>query len=265
MTSYDRDGVSNRRQLQLFVQKLINFDIKENISAPFYWQLDSSHKGPVTWTAFPRRHHVDGLVQNCSNSIANTLELLQSCTEPSMWIFTRHQCSKDPDVQILHLYSTMWKYDNTWYVYWKQILKSESCDDANFSSLGAPQVVITTTSGATIDEKSGTMTRFQQRCQSYHYHTPQYRQKVRVRNERVDGTGTYRWFSAKLQQFQCVSNGVTAVLYDPFLCWYEIMRDENSKQIKHTFNGPTGLSVPCSPVAMPPWISHYVLPSAAFH
>ena len=31
------------------------------------------------------RVHVDGLVQDCSNSIANALELLQSCTEPSTW------------------------------------------------------------------------------------------------------------------------------------------------------------------------------------
>ena len=28
--------------------------------------------------------HYDGLVQNCSNSIANALELLQSCTKPSI-------------------------------------------------------------------------------------------------------------------------------------------------------------------------------------
>ena len=28
---------------------------------------------------------VDGLVQDCSNSIANALELLQSCTKTSMW------------------------------------------------------------------------------------------------------------------------------------------------------------------------------------
>ena len=28
--------------------------------------------------------HVDGLVQDCSNSIANAMELLQSCTKPSM-------------------------------------------------------------------------------------------------------------------------------------------------------------------------------------
>ena len=27
--------------------------------------------------------HIDALVQDCSNSIANALELLQSCTKPS--------------------------------------------------------------------------------------------------------------------------------------------------------------------------------------
>ena len=31
-----------------------------------------------------RKVHFDGLVKNCSNSIANTLELLQSCTKPSI-------------------------------------------------------------------------------------------------------------------------------------------------------------------------------------
>ena len=30
---------------------------------------------------------IDGLVQDCSNSIANALELLQSCTKPSIWWF----------------------------------------------------------------------------------------------------------------------------------------------------------------------------------
>ena len=29
--------------------------------------------------------NIDGLVQDCSNSIANALELLQSCTKPSMY------------------------------------------------------------------------------------------------------------------------------------------------------------------------------------
>ena len=28
--------------------------------------------------------HIDGLLQDCSNSIANALELLQSCTKPSI-------------------------------------------------------------------------------------------------------------------------------------------------------------------------------------
>ena len=30
-------------------------------------------------------HHIDGLVQDCSNSVVNALELLQSCSEPSIW------------------------------------------------------------------------------------------------------------------------------------------------------------------------------------
>ena len=29
--------------------------------------------------------YINGLVQDCSNSIANALELLQSCTKPSIW------------------------------------------------------------------------------------------------------------------------------------------------------------------------------------
>ena len=34
--------------------------------------------------AVPEQLHLDDLVQDCSNSIANTLELLQSCTKPSI-------------------------------------------------------------------------------------------------------------------------------------------------------------------------------------
>ena len=29
--------------------------------------------------------YIDGLVQDCNNSIANALELLQSCTKPSIY------------------------------------------------------------------------------------------------------------------------------------------------------------------------------------
>ena len=31
--------------------------------------------------------YLDGLVQDCSNSIANALELLQSCTKPSIYTY----------------------------------------------------------------------------------------------------------------------------------------------------------------------------------
>ena len=32
-------------------------------------------------------NYIDGLVQDCGNSIANALELLQSCTKPSIYRF----------------------------------------------------------------------------------------------------------------------------------------------------------------------------------
>ena len=31
--------------------------------------------------------YFNGFVQDCSNSIANTLELMQSCTKPLIWCF----------------------------------------------------------------------------------------------------------------------------------------------------------------------------------
>ena len=37
----------------------------------------------TAWTYFTEAN-TNGLVQDCSNSIANALELLQSCTEPSI-------------------------------------------------------------------------------------------------------------------------------------------------------------------------------------
>ena len=50
-------------------------------------------------------HHIDGLVQHCSNSIANALELLQSCTKPSMWshvVFTWRQFHRKRSNPYLH-------------------------------------------------------------------------------------------------------------------------------------------------------------------
>ena len=38
----------------------------------------------VKWQ-YAMKKHIEGLVQNCSNSIANALELLQSCTKSLAW------------------------------------------------------------------------------------------------------------------------------------------------------------------------------------
>ena len=37
------------------------------------------------WIYCWRHTYIDGLVQDCSNSIANALELLQSCAKPSIF------------------------------------------------------------------------------------------------------------------------------------------------------------------------------------
>ena len=42
-------------------------------------------------------YHINVLVQDCSNSIANALELLQSCTKPSIWsVFAENWWEKWP-------------------------------------------------------------------------------------------------------------------------------------------------------------------------
>ena len=44
-----------------------------------------THLTGLRWQRFDRNHdHIDGSVQDCSNSIANAMELLQSCTNPSI-------------------------------------------------------------------------------------------------------------------------------------------------------------------------------------
>ena len=51
---------------------------------------------------------INGLVQDCSNSIANALELLQSCTEPSIWY--RHHISHgtlSEDISCQAVYSNL--------------------------------------------------------------------------------------------------------------------------------------------------------------
>ena len=45
--------------------------------------LDPQEKKPWNFKQTSWNRHIDGLVQGCSNYIANALELLQSCTKPS--------------------------------------------------------------------------------------------------------------------------------------------------------------------------------------
>ena len=67
-------------------------NITDNTEMPTYTKIRRSEKDStldrprsqnanIGW-AWP--FHVDGLVQDCSNSIANALELLQSCPKPSI-------------------------------------------------------------------------------------------------------------------------------------------------------------------------------------
>ena len=73
--------------IPVFVQPFIQVYIKENIKVLHYWALCEGNP-PVTGGFSTQRvsntenvymswqHHVDGLVQDCSNSIANAVDLL---------------------------------------------------------------------------------------------------------------------------------------------------------------------------------------------
>ena len=67
---------------------------------------------------FSLMHNIDGLVQDCSNSIANALEVLLSCTKPSIWCTTANpwgmECFCEFKVWcIFHLLSLQrWVYDS---------------------------------------------------------------------------------------------------------------------------------------------------------
>ena len=79
----------------LFVQQFDQSNYKGHIKAPHHWPfvrvihrwtMDSPHKGPaVESVSMQWWHHVDGLVQERRNSIANALDLRLSCTNPSMF------------------------------------------------------------------------------------------------------------------------------------------------------------------------------------
>ena len=50
-----------------------------------YPVLQQSWSGDVLVSSYQSIHHIDGLVQDCSNSSALAMELLQSFTKPSIW------------------------------------------------------------------------------------------------------------------------------------------------------------------------------------
>ena len=52
---------------------------------------------------FPNNHHFDGLVQDCSIFIANMLEILQSCTKPSILVRTQLAIRSMDAVDALYL------------------------------------------------------------------------------------------------------------------------------------------------------------------
>ena len=54
-----------------------------------------------TWNCHPP---IDGLEQDCSNSIANALELLQSCTKPSIWTIPTGHVTEWPLLGLLPWY-----------------------------------------------------------------------------------------------------------------------------------------------------------------
>ena len=57
--------------------------IRYSLWCRFVWNDISSFKEFLKWKSDDA--YLDGLVQDCSNSIANALDLLQSCTKPSIY------------------------------------------------------------------------------------------------------------------------------------------------------------------------------------
>ena len=56
----------------------------QRFSSLLYPVLQQSWSGDVLVSSYQSIHHIDGLVQDCSNFSALAMELLQSCTKPSI-------------------------------------------------------------------------------------------------------------------------------------------------------------------------------------
>ena len=64
------------------------FSMSVRSQTPFYWSLPLQNV--LVKCADTGEPHCDGLVQDCSNSSASTMELLQSCTMPSIITLITH-------------------------------------------------------------------------------------------------------------------------------------------------------------------------------
>ena len=82
-----------------------DFDFTANVSKPI--------NGCIL-QIISKMHRTDiyGLVQDCSNSIANALELLQSCIKPSISLFrhdnTSHPIMNDWAIRVTYLHWSVW-------------------------------------------------------------------------------------------------------------------------------------------------------------
>ena len=70
----------------------------------------------LKWIVKSLWHHIDGLAQDCSNSIAKALELLQSCTKPSIWC--HWSWSSLPQVMACCLMTLSHYQNQCWLFYW---------------------------------------------------------------------------------------------------------------------------------------------------
>ena len=93
------------------------------VHAPSQWEATLQCNIISHWLgAFTKLSlYIHGLVQDCSNSSALAMELLQSCTKPLIWVFTiflfpsrRSSCSPYYSPLPQSLASTHWQYGRIW-------------------------------------------------------------------------------------------------------------------------------------------------------
>ena len=95
------------------------------------------------------KHHIDGLVQDCNNSIANAMELVQSCTKPSTYLVIDElwciYCAYVGD-NLLRYEGTSLYHDilNAYSIQWKDILatRHELCYWQHEKQLGGQMRVV---------------------------------------------------------------------------------------------------------------------------